>query len=102
MDGCELGVLPILRADSLCLDHFLEQGFNRALQALDRCQRSEPLDRQTVDWLLSDARHAAMGLASHPDRNEPSKQDRVLELLLCLTNLQDYIRHHSVRFERRD
>jgi hypothetical protein len=98
MDGCENGVVPILAADFLCLDHFLEQSSDRALQALDRCQRALPLDSKTVDWLLSDAQHAAVALAIRPDQHGPDDQDRILDLLLCLTNLQEYIRHHSVQY----
>jgi hypothetical protein len=101
MEGCENGVVPILAADFLCLDHFLEQSSNRASQALERCQQALPLDSKTVDWLLSDAQHAAVALAIRPDQHGTDDQDRILDLLLCLTNLQEYIRHHSVQFIER-
>ncbi len=101
MEGCENGVVPVLAADFLCLNHFLEQSSNRASLALERCQQALPLDSKTVDWLLSDAQHAAVALAIRPDQHGPDDQDRILDLLLCLTNLQEYIRHHSVQFIER-
>ena len=98
MDGCQDGVVPVLAADFLCLDHFLEQSSSRASMALERCQQALPLDSRMVEWLLSDAQHAAVALAIRPDQHGPDDQDRILDLLLCLTNLQEYIRHHSVVF----
>ena len=74
VDRCAEGVPPALAAESLCLDHFLDQSFTRADFALDRCQRGESI------------------AAKH----DLAQQSRILELLLCIANLNDYIAHHSV------
>ncbi len=94
--GCDQHALPDLTAESLCLDHFLDQTFARANQALELCQKTRPLDPNALEWLLADAHIAAQTLVGEPDGHEPGQRERLLELLLCLSNLQDYVRHHSI------
>ena len=66
----------------------------RADQVRCACLESRPVEQQTIDWLLGDARHVAQELST----SQPGfGNEQVLELLLCLANLQDYIRHHSVK-----
>ena len=92
--GCSGEILPVLLGSGLCLDHFVELVVERADQVRVRCVESRPVDQETVDWLLGDARHVVQVLsASQPEKNS----EQILELLLCLANLQDYIAHHSVR-----
>jgi hypothetical protein len=92
--------LPDLTAESLCLDHFLDQTFARATQALELCQQTQPLDPNALEWLLADAHIVAQTLVGDPDGHEPGQRERLLELLLCLSNLQEYVRHHSVPLAR--
>ncbi|MFZ0638827.1 MAG: hypothetical protein WA020_08490 [Candidatus Acidiferrales bacterium] len=88
--------MPVLAGGNVCLNHFVEMVVEKADQVRGSCVESRPVDEKTIDWLLGDARHAAQALsASQP----ASGNEQVLELLLCLANLQDYITHHSVRVE---
>jgi len=98
--GCSLQALPDLAAESLCLDHFIDQTFARARQALELCQQAQPLDLNTLEWLLADARIATKTLVGERDGHGPAQRERLLELLLCLSNLQEYVRHHSVSLAR--
>lgn len=92
--GCKGEILPVLAGDGVCLNHFVEMVVRKADQVRGSCVESEPVDQTTLDWLLGDARHVAQALSS----SQPGRcNDQVLELLLCLANLQDYVRHHSVR-----
>lgn len=96
--GCSGEILPVLAADGVCLNHFVELVVQRADQVRESCVESQPVDRNVVDWLLGDARRTVQVLsASQPPE---SCSEQVLELLLCLANLQDYITHHSVRETR--
>ncbi len=94
--GCSQEALPDLTAELLCLDHFLDQTFARAAQALEFCQQTRPLDSKTLEWLLADAHIATQTLVGEPDGHAPGQREKLLELLLCLSNLQEYVRHHSV------
>jgi hypothetical protein len=91
-------VPPALAAEALCLDHFLDQSFTRADLAMERCHRGEAIDRGTLDWLLADAHVTLSALAELAAKRDLVQQSRILELLLCVANLNEYIAHHSVQF----
>lgn len=92
--GCSREILSVLTGDDVCLNHFVEMVVAKADQVRGSCVESQLVDQETLDWLLGDARHVARALsASQPE----CSNEQVLELLLCLANLQDYVRHHSVR-----
>lgn len=93
--GCKAQVLPVLARDGVCLAHFVERVIECADLVRAGCTGAEPADQEVVDWLLGDARATARALSTAETSNE-----QILELLLCLANLQDYIAHHSVRVKR--
>lgn len=95
--GCSQIVLPALSSEFLCLDHFLDQAFERAGEVLEQCQRSMPLDPRTLDWLLAEGRRAVGVLAGEAGPVDPAHRERILELLLRLANLHEYVAHHSIR-----
>jgi hypothetical protein len=91
---CRSEILPALAGNGVCLNHFVAMVVERADQVRGSCIESRPVDQKTIDWLLGDARHVAQVLSeSQPECGD----EQVLELLLCLANLQDYIAHYSVR-----
>lgn len=92
--GCSSETLPVLASDDVCLNHFVEMVIERADQVRGSCIESRPVDQKTIDWLVGDARHAAKALSVSQTE---SCNEKILELLLCLANLQDYMEHHSVR-----
>ena len=95
--GCSGEILPALAADGVCLNHFVEKVIERADLVRESCVASEPADPEVVEWLLGDARHAAQALSA---MSSEVSSEQILELLLCLANLQDYIAHHSMRVKR--
>jgi len=86
--------LPVLAGDGVCLNHFVEMVVAKADQVRGSCVESLPVDQKTLDWLLGDARHVAQALSASQTE---CWNEQILELLLCLANLQHYVRHHSVR-----
>jgi hypothetical protein len=90
-------VPPALAAGGLCLDHFLDEAFARAADALDRCQRGESLDPVTLDWLFADVQLTLNALSELAKRRDLAQQSKILELLLCVANLNEYVAHHSVQ-----
>lgn len=67
----------------------------QAAQSL--CQTGQALDRHLLDWLLDGAEFAVQSLSQEGFTPSPGQRVKVLELLLGLSNLQEYLRHHSVR-----
>lgn len=101
-DGCA-GLVPApLASQGVCLDHFVELVVRRADQVRNQCLQSQPVDEKTLDWLLSDARHTTQALSKAGTNGDSGDLGKILELLLCLANLQDYISHHSLHVNRAD
>lgn len=94
VSGCCEEILPCLMTHGLCLNHFVEMVIEKADLIRCACLESQPIDQATVDWLMGDARHVAQVLSASYSGHH---NEQVLELLLCLANLHDYISHHSVR-----
>ena len=59
-----------------------------------------PLSKESLEWLLSDALATVKNLEDSAEEPCPEQRDRMLELLLMLANLHEYVAHHTVRFER--
>jgi len=97
---CARTIPSALASEQLCLDHFLDEAFKRTNQALDRCHRGVPCDPKGLEWLLADALAVVKNLEEGAGEPNPEQRDRMLELLLILANLHEYVAHHSIRLER--
>jgi hypothetical protein len=98
--GCANPAPPALFSAQLCLDHFLDEAFVRSDQALTRCREGVPLSKESLEWLLSDALATVKNLEDSAEEPCPEQRDRMLELLLILANLHEYVSHHAVGVER--
>ena len=96
IDACCKPVPATLAQLGICLDHYLDEAFNQAAAALRLCQQGQPFDPRTVDWLLAQGDFTVQLLAKGNSMYSLQQRSRVLELLLCLTNVQEYLRHNSV------
>jgi hypothetical protein len=97
--GCPSSIPIGLVTEQLCLNHFLDEAFVRTDRALQDFRRGILMAPRNLEWLLSDALAVVNNLEEGADRPNPEQRDRMLELLLIIANLQEYIAHHSVRVE---
>lgn len=95
--SCVNSIPRSLVAERLCLDHFLDEAFIRTDQALQRCRSGQPIDAMGLEWLLADALTIVNNLDDEPAVRTAEQQDRMLELLLILANLHEYVAHRPVR-----
>ena len=95
--GCHHDVPLPLTAELLCPEHFVELAFRAAQRALESCRHGEPVHPHAIEWLFSDAMFHAQALTQEAEAIDPRSRERLLELLLCLANLHEYVRHHTVR-----
>ncbi|MCI0624199.1 MAG: hypothetical protein L0387_21570 [Acidobacteria bacterium] len=86
-----------LAQNVLCLDHYVEKAASDLHAALDLCRQGHPVDSHDLDWLLAGADFAVQTLTQNRIGCSPTQRAKVLELLLALSNLQEYLRHHSIR-----
>ncbi len=99
---CGQEVPPPLAKEVLCLDHYIEHTIARVQSALELCQKSQPVDAHLLDWLLGDADFAVQSLSQDNLAHSPAQRGKLLEVLLCLANLHEYLRHHSVQLKPTD
>jgi len=99
-DACRNAIPVALAGEQLCLDHFLDEAFVRTDDALQGCRAGNPIDAKGLEWLLADALSIVRNLEEGAAEPNPEQRDRMLELLLILANLHEYVAHHSVRVQR--
>ncbi len=58
------------------------------------------MNSNNLEWLLSDALAIVKNLEESADQPDPEQRDRMLELLLILANLHEYVAHHAVHLQR--
>ncbi len=97
---CANSIPTALAAEQLCLDHFLDEAFLRTDHTFDRCRQGRPMNPGDLEWLLADALAIVKNLEEGAAEPNPDQRDRMLELLLILANLNEYVAHHSVRLDR--
>jgi hypothetical protein len=86
--------------EQLCLDHFLDEAFARTDQALERCRAGQLIDSVGLEAMLADALTIVNNLDCETGDRTPHQQDKMLELLLSLANLHEYVAHisaHTIR-----
>jgi hypothetical protein len=96
IERCVEEVPPALKAGAVCLDHFLDEAFARADSALEKCRRGEMIDSGTLEWLFADVQITLNALSEVARTRNLVQQSKILELLLCVANLNEYVAHHSV------
>jgi hypothetical protein len=99
-EACSKAIPRALTAEQLCLDHFLDEAFVRTDQAVEGCRVGHAIDSKTLEWLLSDALLIVNNLEEGAEQPDPHQRERMLELLLILANLHEYVAHHSIRVQR--
>jgi hypothetical protein len=97
---CSNSIPTALAGEHLCLDHFLDEAFVRTDYTLTRCKQGHPLNPKDLEWLLADALAIIQNLEETAANPNPQQRERMLELLLVLANLHEYVAHHSVRLDR--
>lgn len=95
--GCEQPILTAIAEDELCLDHFLDHAYVQAVDALELCQQGKAIEATTLDSLLAGAHATLKALVETAADEKPERQERILELLLCVSNVHEYVTHHPAR-----
>lgn len=97
---CAKSIPTALASEQLCLDHFLDEAFVRTNHTFVRCREGRALTKGDLEWLLTDALAVVKNLEEEVGEPDPDQRERMLDLLLMLANLHEYVAHHSVRLDR--
>ncbi len=93
--NCTVEVPLALEIDGHCLNHYLEGAFHRLAEATQDFQSGRDVDCQTMDWLLAQVDFAVQALAQEDANWVDNQRSKLLELLLGVANLNEYVRHFS-------
>jgi hypothetical protein len=96
IDACSERVPASLIRHGVCLSHYLDDAFTHVAEALELCRQGQPLDSHTVDDLFEQGDFAVQLLAKEGLVRSSEQRAKLLELLLCLANIREYVRHHLV------
>jgi hypothetical protein len=96
VEKCPAQAPAVLEKERLCINHHLEQSFQKLASATESFHRNEDVDRKTMDWLLSQVDFAVEALAQEDTGWDSDQRSKLLELLLGVANLNEYIRHSVV------
>jgi hypothetical protein len=88
---CSKNIPASLLNEQLCLEHFLDEAFVRTNAALALSEQAGTLDHRGVEHLLTDALAVVENLEASADEHHPAERDRMLELLLIIANLHEYM-----------
>ena len=95
-ESCAVEVPVVLEKEGLCPDHYLEEAFGKLALATEHFHRGQDVDYRTLDWLLAQVDFVVDSLAEEGTTWDPDQRSKLLELLLGIANLNEYIRHSTV------
>jgi hypothetical protein len=94
--SCTVGVPVALEKEGLCPDHYLEEAFGKLALATEQLRHGQIADCQTLDWLLAQAGFVLDSLAEESTTWDSDQRSKLLELLLGIANLNEYVRHSTI------
>jgi hypothetical protein len=93
--ACSVRVPVTLTEHGVCLGHYLEDAFARVSSALEMRRRGKALDGRTIAWLQAQGDFVVQLLSKDSAAQTAEERTRLLELLLCLANVQEYSRQKA-------
>ena len=95
-ESCAVKVPVVLEKEGLCPDHYLEDAFGKLTLATEHFHRGQNVDCRTLDWLLTQVDFVVDSLAEDNTMWDSDQRSKLLELLLGIANLNEYVRHSTV------
>ncbi len=87
------------RDRGLCFEHYLESATYKLDTSSSRCRDGCGIDRATLEWLIVQVEFVVETIDNEASPLTGDQKSRLLELLLGIANLTEYIRHGSDRVE---
>jgi hypothetical protein len=91
---CKQPVPTPLGSELLCVDHFLEQALCNLESVAIHCRNCQTIDPGALDQLSMQAESAIHFLACGSLEKSHLQKERMLNFLLGLANLHQYLSHH--------
>jgi hypothetical protein len=93
---CTVEIPATLEIEGLCLKHYLEKAFHRLAAATLDFQCGRDIDCHAMEWLLAQVNFAVESLAQEDAQWDAEQRSMLLELILGVANLNEYVRHSKI------
>jgi hypothetical protein len=94
--GCGIEIPESLKYGGLCLVHYLEEAFQKLDEATYHFRTGHGAGYDTLDWLLAQVDFMVGAMSDESTTFDEYLRSKLLELLLGIANLNEYIRHQTV------
>ena len=93
--GCTVQILEDLKNEELCPAHYLEKAFQRLDKTTDNFRRGHGVDYDALDWLVVQVDFIVETISEEGRTLDPDTRSKLLELILGIVNLNEYICHQT-------
>ena len=97
---CTIEIPAALEAEGLCPQHYLEKAFGKLATATLDFQCGREIDDHAMEWLLEQVSFAVESLAQEDAQWDAEQRSTLLELILGIANLNEFMRHSKMVVER--
>jgi hypothetical protein len=84
-----------MTAQNLCVDHYLDEALGRLEKAVTSCRDGHVVSPETLERLKTHADFAVNFLSDHQADDCLRQKELLLQFLLGLANLHEYLSHNA-------
>jgi len=93
--GCRVEVPEGFNEKGLCLEHYLHDATRKLEAATDNFRRGRDVDNETFHWLLAQLDFVLETIGDESSSLGADNRSKLLELLLGIANLNEFVRHRA-------
>jgi hypothetical protein len=97
---CTVEIPAALEKEGLCLQHYLEKAFHKLATVTLDFQCGREIDDYAMEWLLAQVSFAVESLGEEDAQWDAEQRSMLLELVLGIANLNEFMRHSKLVVER--
>jgi hypothetical protein len=97
---CTVEIPAALEIEGLCRQHYLEKAFHQLATATLDFQCGRDIDDHAMEWLLAQVSFAVESLGQEDAEWNAEQRSMLLELILGIANLNEFMRHNKLVVER--
>jgi cellobiose-specific phosphotransferase system component IIA len=84
-----------MTAENLCVDHYFEEAIERLEEAVTSCRDGHVVSPEALEKLRTHADFAVNFLSEHSADDSLRQKELLLQFLLGLANLHEYLSHNA-------
>jgi hypothetical protein len=94
VEGCQRAVPYALKGEMICATHYVDEAMQKLENAAALCRRGHAVESGELERLHAQADFAVRRLAGEGGQDTNHDKDRLLQFLLGLANLHQFLSHN--------